>query len=287
MATPFPFVAGAVLTAANLNAITELVTNTQTDDYTLAATDAGDRVIANKATAITFTVPNSVFTAAQIVRVHNVGAGTLTLSAGAGLTLNGADVLTLSQYQGGELFFTSASSAIFFPTAKTVSSGALTFVSGATFSAASSVAVDSVFTSTYQNYRVIFIVSGSATATGDTTLQYRTGGSTNTTSNYTRGLVGIGSGGSFDGNFSSGGTSFNLGSTSSSEANYVISLDVFRPQEATLTNAFVTTMPGYGSTTPRYGTLQFTAATAFDGFIVSRSAGTMSGNYRVYGYSNS
>jgi len=134
MATPFPFVAGAVLTAANLNAITELVTNTQTNDYTLAATDAGDRVIANKATAIVFTVPNSVFTASQIVRIHNIGAGVLTLSAGAGLTLNGADVLTLAQYQGGELFFTSASSAIFFPTAKTVSSS----ISGTTATVATS-----------------------------------------------------------------------------------------------------------------------------------------------------
>jgi len=145
MTTPFPFQAGAVLQAAQLNAITELVTNTQTDDYTLAATDAGDRVIANKATAITFTVPNSVFTAAQIVRVHNIGAGTLTLSAGAGLTLNGADVLTLSQYQGGEIFFTSASSAIFFPTAKTVSSGVVQVKSATktdTFSMASTTFAD-------------------------------------------------------------------------------------------------------------------------------------------------
>lgn len=122
MATPFPFTAGQVLTAAQLNAISELVTNTQTGDYTLAATDAGDRVIANKATAITFTVPNSVFSASQVVHIHNIGAGTLTIAAGAGATVNGADVLTVNQYQGGTLYFTSASSSIWFPTAKTVTS---------------------------------------------------------------------------------------------------------------------------------------------------------------------
>lgn len=116
MATPFPFSAGAVLTAAQLNSISELVTNTQTDNYTLAATDAGDRVIANKATAITFTVPNSVFTAAQVVHIHNIGAGTLTIAAGAGATVNGANTLLVQQYQGGTLFFTSASSSIWFPT---------------------------------------------------------------------------------------------------------------------------------------------------------------------------
>jgi len=171
MATPFPFVSGAVLTAANLNAITELVTNTQTNDYTLAATDAGDRVIANKATAIVFTVPNSVFSASQIVRVHNIGAGTLTLSAGAGMTLNGADVLTLSQYQGGELFFTSASSAIFFPTAKTVAEGGLTLVSSTTIgTTVASVTVTSAFSADYDNY-LITISGGVASTTnfGDMT----------------------------------------------------------------------------------------------------------------------
>lgn len=116
MATPFPFTAGQVLTAAQLNSISELVTNTQTGDYTLAATDAGDRVIANKATAITFTVPNSVFTASQVVHIHNIGAGTLTIAAGAGATVNGANTLLVQQYQGGTLFFTSASSSIWFPT---------------------------------------------------------------------------------------------------------------------------------------------------------------------------
>jgi len=188
MATPFPFVAGAVLTAANLNSITELVTNTQTNDYTLAATDAGDRVIANKATAIVFTVPNSVFSAAQIVRIHNIGAGTLTISAGAGLTLNGADVLTLAQYQGGELFFTSASSAIFFPTAKTVSAGGLVLISSTTIgSAQSSVTVSSAFSSTYDNY-LILLHGGTTTSTnaylfltlGATTSGYNQGGYSST-----------------------------------------------------------------------------------------------------------
>jgi len=54
--------------------------------------------------------------------VHNINTGVLTIAAGAGVTLNGADVLTVAQYQSGTIFFTSASSAIFFPTAKTVTS---------------------------------------------------------------------------------------------------------------------------------------------------------------------
>jgi hypothetical protein len=48
MTTPFPFVAGAVLTAAELNAITTLPINDQTDDYTLVVGDVGKRVVMNK-----------------------------------------------------------------------------------------------------------------------------------------------------------------------------------------------------------------------------------------------
>lgn len=202
------------------------------------------------------------------------GTGEKVLAEGQLAYIEASDVV---QYYNGTAWATLAPAT----------PGALTLVTSSTFSAAASVAVDSCFTSTYQNYRVIFIVTASATATGDTTLQYRTGGATNSTANYTRGLVGISSGSSFDGSYAAGSTSYNLGSTASNEGNYVMALDIYRPQETTLTNAFVTNMLGYGSGTPRYGSLQFTAATAFDGFIVTRSAGTMTGNYRVYGYSNS
>jgi hypothetical protein len=48
MTTPFPFVAGAVLTAAELNAITTLPINDQTASYTLVVGDVGKRVVMNK-----------------------------------------------------------------------------------------------------------------------------------------------------------------------------------------------------------------------------------------------
>ena len=286
MATPFPFTAGQTLTAAQMNAITELIINDKTASYTLVASDAGEYVVMNSASATTITVNNSIFSASQVVYIVNKGTAATTITAGAGVTISTSGSLTVPANGSGRLLALSASAFIYEAGGITVSS-ALTFITGATFSAASSVAVDSCFTSTYQNYRIVFIVTASATSTGATTLQWRTGGATNTTANYTRGLVGISSGGSFDGSYTASATSYNLGSTSSSENNYVLALDVYRPQQATLTNAFVTNMPGYGSTTPRFGTLQFEAATAFDGFIVSRTAGTMTGNYRVYGYSNS
>ncbi len=115
MTTPFPFVAGAVLTAQQLNDITNLPINDQTANYVLVVGDAGKRVIMNNAGATTITVNNSIFTAGDTVEVLNKGAGATTITAGAGVTLNGLS-LVLSQYQGASIVFLSASSALVFPT---------------------------------------------------------------------------------------------------------------------------------------------------------------------------
>lgn len=115
MTTPFPFVAGAVLTAQQLNDITNLPIDTKTASYVLVVGDAGKRISMNVASANTVTVNNSIFTAGDTVQVFNQGAGATTITAGAGVTLNGLS-LVLSQYQGASIVFLSASSALVFPT---------------------------------------------------------------------------------------------------------------------------------------------------------------------------
>jgi hypothetical protein len=144
MTTPFPFVAGAVLTAAELNAITTLPINDQTDDYTLVVGDVGKRVVMNKATANTVTVDDSIFAAGDTVEVLNKGAGATTLTAGAGVTLNGLS-LVLLQYQSASVVFLSASSALVFPSGGSVkttkveafaASGTFTPPAGVTFATA-------------------------------------------------------------------------------------------------------------------------------------------------------
>ena len=119
MTTPFPFTSGQVLTAAQMNAITTLPINDQTDDYTLVVGDVGKRVVMNKGTANTVTVDDSIFAAGDTVEVLNKGAGATTLSAGAGVTLNGLS-LVLLQYQAASVVFLSASSALVFPSGGSV-----------------------------------------------------------------------------------------------------------------------------------------------------------------------
>lgn len=113
MTTPFPFVAGSVLTASALNQITNLPFNTRTASYVLTAADNGYRVTMNVASANTVTVNNNIFSAADTVEILNIGAGACTITAGAGVTLNGLS-LVLSQYQAATIVFTSASNALVF-----------------------------------------------------------------------------------------------------------------------------------------------------------------------------
>jgi hypothetical protein len=114
MTTPFPFTPGQVLTAAQMNDITNLPINDQTGSYTLVVGDAGKRVIMNAAGATTITVNDGVFTTGDTVFIANKGAGTCTITAGtATVTTSGS--LALAQYGGGTLVFLSASAATFFP----------------------------------------------------------------------------------------------------------------------------------------------------------------------------
>jgi hypothetical protein len=115
MTTPFPFTSGQVLTAAQMNAITTLPINDQTDDYTLVVGDVGKRVIMNKGTANTVTVDDSIFAAGDTIFIANKGAGVSTITAGAGVTINTSGSLALAQYGGGTLIALSASTFTFFP----------------------------------------------------------------------------------------------------------------------------------------------------------------------------
>jgi hypothetical protein len=110
MTTPFPFVAGQVLTAAQLNDIQNLPISDKTASYTLLVGDVTKRTIMNSASATTITVDDSIFTVGDVIQVANKGAGTCTITAGAGVTINSASGLALVTSQSGQLVALSASS---------------------------------------------------------------------------------------------------------------------------------------------------------------------------------
>lgn len=106
MATRQDFTAGQVLTAAQLDAVaTAMVAiNAQTGTtYTTVLTDDGKLVTCDNASSIALTIPPNSSVAYGIgtqINIMQLGAGQVTITAGAGVTLRsaGSKLKTNAQY---------------------------------------------------------------------------------------------------------------------------------------------------------------------------------------------
>jgi hypothetical protein len=84
------------LTAKTLTTpVASIAINAQTIAYTLVATDKSKLVTITSATAANFTVPPSVFSAGDIIYLARLGAGTCSITAGAGVTVNSTPGISL------------------------------------------------------------------------------------------------------------------------------------------------------------------------------------------------
>jgi|688.fasta_scaffold171749_2 hypothetical protein len=148
------------------------------------------------------------------------------------------------------------------------------------FSGATTVSLNDVFSSTYMNYKIIINAIGSA---GNTVaLRYRVSGSDNSTSNYSNQSA------------DAGGSSFSAGRTTGGTNTPII---VLRSAEsasadANVYNPFVTeetilqsnTFDPDSSGIWRVFNGLFGATTSFTGFSLISSNGTMAGTVSVYGF---
>ena len=106
MATRQDFTAGQVLTAAEMDAIATamIAINAQTGvTYTTVLTDDGKLVTCDNASAIALTIPPNSSVAYGIgtqINIMQLGAGQVTITAGAGVTLQsaGSKLKTNAQY---------------------------------------------------------------------------------------------------------------------------------------------------------------------------------------------
>lgn len=279
MPTPYPFVSGATLLASQMNSLSQLPTVSITANSTAVATHAYSRVIAN-GSAITYTIPNSVFEAGQVIEFHNINSTACTIAAGAGVTLNGAAGLTVAQYQAATIYATSASSFILFESDVTQTAAGLELVSSTTIgNAVSTVTVSSAFSSTYDNYKII--VSGGA-ASGAMVLNLQMG---STTSGYYLANSRLVYSGGTDDRTINNGSSWELGAANANGLSLVA--DLVAPNLAK--NTFVFFNQAVNSTTSVAGagggflndTTQYTA------FTITTSTGTVTGGtIKVYGYRN-
>jgi len=106
MAIRQSFTAGQVLTATQQNAMATamIALNTQTGtSYTAVLADDGDLITLDNASAITFTIPPNSTVAFGIgtqINVMQLGAGVVTITPGAGVTLRsqGSKLKTSGQF---------------------------------------------------------------------------------------------------------------------------------------------------------------------------------------------
>lgn len=187
--------------------------------------------------------------------------------------------MPLTTYTAGEVLTAASLNNNF-----TFASGGLVPITQAsnTFSGASAITFDTnTFTSTYKNYRALITIRA---ATSDTTLtgRYRTAGTNNTSAIYSQ---------YSPGNPSAVGTanqtSFDMGSMDATVYLYCLTLDFIDPQVAGPCAAMgnllyldsATAYQGRAINLGVYNTAQF------DSFTIISSAGTLTGTYRVYAYS--
>lgn len=128
------FTTGQVLTAAQVNALQtndfNQTVSAKTASYVLVAADKGTRIEFSTSGSVTCTVNTGLFDAGDTVYIQNTGAGVVTITAGTA-TVNTSASLTVNQYEGGVLYFVSASSAIWFEFASTATGDITGITTGA------------------------------------------------------------------------------------------------------------------------------------------------------------
>lgn len=282
MTTPFPFVAGQVLTAAQLNSISELPTRTLTATGNAVAADRYSRIILN-GSSISYTVNSATFDVGEVVHLYNINSTAATIAAGTGgVTINAAAGLTLAQYQAATLYAVSSTSFVLWKSDVTATPGALTLISTTTIgSAVASVTVSNAFSSTYDNYKIT-VNGGSNSAANYLLLQLGS-----TTANYYSGGQYTSWGGTIAQVSQSNVSSWRIGDANSNSL--IANVELFNPNLARRTqySSMIATVDNTGNGGSFYWAGFQDSATQFTAFTILPGSGTMTGGtIRVYGYSN-
>jgi hypothetical protein len=208
------------------------------------------------------------------------GTGEKTLAEGQLCYLESTDVV---QYYDGASWATVGPST----------PGGLIYVTGATFTAASTISMAAgVFTSTYKSFRVIIQITAGATG-GQFNCRVNDAGTPRTAGNYLSASMAAKRGGVYVGADTSTLTSNTSGyimNFPTSVTGFVV-LDVLDPTNASEQTAWTGTAWGVDSGASDNATIKFSGTynvtEANDGLTFITSAGTVTGLYRVYAYSES
>jgi hypothetical protein len=265
----------------------------KTSGYTITLADilGGNKFLYNSASPGTFTLPTSGLVDGMVVNVAQIGAAALTVSGG---TIVGTTATT-AQYQSLQFVYASTGTtwysvappatapglAIVTPTSIANSGGTATATGGQIACAGvTSVSLNGVFTSTYENYRIV--VYGKSTTGVALFARLRLSGTDASGSNYTYLEQYVNSAGGPTRSYTASQTNGVLGVVG---ANYsCISTEICGPQIAQYTPW--TAMSMRDDALVNTGIVH-QLATSYDGITIYPNSSTFTGNIRVYGYKNS
>jgi hypothetical protein len=172
--------------------------------------------------------------------------------------------------------------------APAASTSGFTFITSASPSASAATNVNSCFTSTYDHYRIMYYLTATTTSNNRLALRMRASGS-DLTSNYKNA-------GSYT-NGADGAIGFNdletsyimIGQNDTGNPNMAYGvIDILRPQASDYTRLVINSSGFNGTTQYSYEFRTFVNnTTSYDGFTIYVPSGNVTGNFKVYGYSNS
>lgn len=244
---------------------------------------------ANAQIAVPAFVAGEVLTAAEMTQINTgIPVFATTTTRDAAFSGTGEKVLAEGQFA----YIEATNTTQYYDGAAWQSVGVapgLVLITGAAFSLATSVSLPaSTFTSTYRNYKIIFDVTAT-TARSALTLRFRTAGTDDTAANYTQAAAGYDSNASAADFSQASATSLTVATNFATEP-IVVNLDIFNPQLTLRTwgTGFYTSDSSAGAAVQTRATsFKFGATTSFDSMsLISSVASSMTGVYRVYGYSD-
>ncbi len=145
--------------------------------------------------------------------------------------------------------------------------------------------VSDVFSTTYDNYRILIDYTGSTSLT--LTARLRVSGADNSTSNYHRQFLNANNT-SVAGARSASQTSWTIGGIDANTSRSAVQIDLMNPFLSVVTGASVIQSENYNSSVAvsvTYFTIGFGATTSFTGFSLIPNTGNITGSVSVYGYS--
>ena len=246
---------------------------------------------ANAQTSVTVFNAGQILTAQQQTEI-NTGIPVFATTTTRDAAFGGTGEKTLAEGQFAYIEATNTTQYYDGATWQSVgTTPGLTFITGASFTTQTSVSLpNNTFTSTYRNYKLFFQITAT-TADANISMRLRASGADISTANYDVAFIGFDSNGGAANDGAANLTSITLGAADLAATINFMTFDIISPQVATY--SFVTGQYGYQNTAGTVRIVQNGAGilkltTQVDALtVISSVASSISGVYRVYGYSES